>query len=202
MLSVDGQSCRCASGSDLPTRSYLQSARVNGDKFTLVFQVDVNRSLAIGHGKLRSATKLDRAYHAAVPRINDSGAMRIAVHHEYALGDGVVNNAVGILVSLCFSGRLQCLEVKNDHFALCAVGDEAFTKFTGERDTVVLLQTSDVPDQGSGVSVHDLDFRAMGDVNAARGGIYGDVIEVLATAALGRAEAIFLQQMVAVGGRS
>jgi hypothetical protein len=59
---------------------------------------------------------------------------------------------------------------------------------------VALLQTTDVPDQGSVVSVHDLDFRAMGDVDAARGGIYGDVIEVIATAALGRAEAISLEQ--------
>ena len=59
---------------------------------------------------------------------------------------------------------------------------------------MVLLQTTDVPDQGSVVSAHDLDFRAMGDVNAARGGVYGDAIEVLATAALGRAEAISLEQ--------
>jgi len=72
------------------------------------------------------------------------------------------------------------------------VADEAAIEFAGHGYAVILLQSGDVADEGAGVSVQDFDFRAVRKVDTARGRIDRDVVEVLASAALGGSKAIFL----------
>src|SRR5258708_40287208 len=119
---------------------------MNGQKFALVFQVDVNGSVAISNGKLGAAAKIDGSHHAAALRVNNRRAVRIAIHHKDALREGIVNDAVGVLVSLRFAGHLEALQIENDRLALRAVTDEAAAKLAGHGDPVILLQSGDVRD--------------------------------------------------------
>src|SRR5207302_11249158 len=145
-------------------------------------QIDVNRSLIISDGKLGPAAKIDGPHHASALGINHRGAVGIAIHDEDTLRERIINDAVSILVSFGFAGHFERLQIENDRLAFSTVADKALAKPAGQRYPVSLLQTSDVGDEGAAVSVNDLDFRAMGKIDAAGGRIDGDVLEVLARA--------------------
>ena len=60
-----------------------------------------------------------------------------------------------------YAGHFQGLQIEDNHFTLCPVADEAAVKLRCDGDPVVLLQSSNVPDEGTTVGIDDLDFRAM-----------------------------------------
>src|SRR4029077_19469373 len=70
----------------------------------------------------------------------------------------------------------------------------------GDGYAVILLQAGDVGDKGARVGVDDLDLGAVGEIDAAGGGVYGDVVEVLAGGAFRRAEGVFLEQVIGARG--
>src|SRR4029077_9244221 len=74
--------------------------------------------------------------------------------------------------------------------------DEAAAKLAGHRHPVILFQSGDVTDEGAGVSIDDLDLRAVRKVNAPRRRVDRDVVEVLPSAPLRCPEAVLLHQVI------
>src|ERR1700682_1342283 len=118
------------------------------------------------------------------------------------LGCRIVKNRIRILLGFYLARRLQRLQVKHDSRAQFSVANEPFAKLRHEGYSVVSLKaTGNGAHQGAAVGIAYKEVRAVGEIDAARGRIDCDVVEILA-ATRGGAKGNFLEQMVTARRRS
>src|SRR5437667_165250 len=86
------------------------------DDFGFVCASDEDGACAIGDGEFWAAAEVYGADYAAALGVNHRGAVGIAVHDEDALGRGIVQDAIGVLVGFGFAGDLESLQIEDDDF--------------------------------------------------------------------------------------
>jgi len=99
-----------------------------------------------------------------------------AVESEDALGDGIVDDGVGIGVGLCGAESFEGFDIEDDGGVGAAGAYEAAAEVGSEGNAVNALRVGDIAFDGVGVSVHDDDVGAMRNVDAACSGVDGDVV--------------------------
>ena len=91
--------------------------------------------------------------------------------------------------------NFQGFYVENNCLVRATVADESAAKIWDEGDPMNSFQIWNISDDRAAISIHDLHFRVVRDVETARGSIECDVVPVFL--ATGRsAELVFLQQVV------
>ncbi len=122
------------------------------------------------------AIERDRADYGAIRGVDGGGVFAAAVEGEDALGDGIVEDGVGIAVCLYRADRLQRLEVENRDVVAAAVAGETAAEVGSDGNAVNPFGVRDVANDGVGVRIENHDVRAARDVNAAGVTIHVDVI--------------------------
>src|ERR1700719_185336 len=196
MRGVDGERGGCAGWRERPARFDGERFAVDCHHFVFVLDIDVDGALAVGDGELGPAIQVDGSHGIATLGVDYGRVVWVAIHGKDALRRRIVDDAIRILVGLRLTESLERLQIEDDDFSLRAVGDESAAELGGNGDAVVLFQAGDVADDGAVVGVENFDLRAVGEIDAAGSRIDGDVVEVFAGTAFGRAETIFLKQVV------
>ena len=155
---------------------FLEVLRIEMMERGGILVVHIDRALAVSDGKFGLATQINRAGHGAIRGVNRRGILAAAVEGEDALGDGIVNDGVGIRI--CFNGAdgLQRFEVEDGYIVRTAVAGEAATEVGSDRDAMDALGVGDVANNGVGIRIENDDVRAARDVDAAGVTIHEDVV--------------------------
>ena len=153
--------------------------------------------VVVGYGAGWRAAEVDRLQDFAAFGVDDRGAVAVAVEGEDALGGWIVDDAADARIGLGFADCFQGLQVEDDHFGLRAIGDEAAVEFAGDGDAVVLGEAGNGANRGAAVGVHDVQFGAVGHVDAAGGGVHEDAVKGFLTAALRGIDGVGFAQVVA-----
>ena len=181
VLDVHGETRRRLARSKRPAMRFGEFLRVELNELVCVFDVDEDAALAIGLGELGFAAESESSGDCAVGTIDRGGVLAAAVEGEDALGDGVVDDGIGIGVSFYGAERCQGFHVE-DHCEVGATGaDKAAAEVWRERDAVDALGVGDVAFDGVGVGVHDDDVGAVRNVDAAGGGVDVEIIPAFVT---------------------
>src|SRR5882762_10933522 len=132
-----------------------------------ILVVHIDGALAVSDGNFWLATQIYRADNGAIRGVNRRGILAAAVEGEDALGDGIVNDSVGIRI--CFNGAdgFQRFEVEDGYIVRTAVAGEAATEVGSDSDAMDALGVGDVADDGVGVRIDNDDVRAARNVDAA-----------------------------------
>jgi hypothetical protein len=120
--------------------------RIYGDHLVLIFQIHVDSPVAVGHSELGTSAQVDRAHSGSTLGIDHRGTVWIAIHHKNTFRRGIVEHAVGVLVSFSLASRLECFQIEDNYFSLAAIADESAAKLVRQGDAVVLLEPSDIAD--------------------------------------------------------
>src|SRR6267378_3939700 len=128
-------------------------------KFGRILVVDIDGALAVSDGELRFATQIYCADDSAVSGVDGGGVLAAAVEGEDALGDGFVEDGVGIRVCLDGAEGLQGLEVEDGHVVRTAVAGEAAAEVRSNGDSMDALGAGDVADNGVSVRIENDDVR-------------------------------------------
>src|ERR1700731_3549666 len=99
MITVDCQWRRRARRRDRPARFDGQSFGNDGHDFTLVLEIVVNRTAAIGDGEFGRTTQVNRANYFSTGWIKDSRAATVAIERKDVLGCGIVNDRIRVFRS-------------------------------------------------------------------------------------------------------
>src|SRR5260370_5302880 len=153
---------------------FLEVLRIEMMERGGILVVHIDRALAVSDGKFGLATQINRAGHGAIRGVNRRGILAAAVEGEDALGDGIVNDGVGIRI--CFNGAdgFQRFEVEDGYIVRTAVAGAAATEVGSDSDAMYPLGVGDVADDGVGVRIENHRVSATRDVNTAGGAVYGD----------------------------
>ena len=116
---VHGETGRRFAGRERPVVELLESRRIDVMKLGAVFIVHVDGTFAIGGGEFGLAAQVNVAEHGAVGGVNRSGILAAGdvssatVEGEDALGDGLVEDGIGIDVGFDIANGLQGFEVED-----------------------------------------------------------------------------------------
>src|SRR5258708_25343641 len=122
--------------------------------------------------------------------------LALAVEGKAVLRRGIVEQGICVgLVRFDFARDLQGLEIKNDHLLQLPIRDKSLPKRLDYHDSVAAYQATDRTHHRVVIGVEYNDFRAVRYINAARGGIHRDVVEILA-ASRRRGQWNFFEQVV------
>src|SRR5260370_37094895 len=104
---------------------FLEGLRIEMMERGGILVIHVDGALAVSDGKFGLATQINRAGYGAIRGADRGGVFAAAVEGEDALGDGIVNDGVGIRI--CFDGAegLQRFEVEDGHIVRTAGTGEA-----------------------------------------------------------------------------
>src|SRR5712671_3570761 len=141
-----------------------------------ILVVHIDRALAVSDGKFGLATQIYRAGHGAIRGVNRRGILAAAVEGEDALGDGIVNDGVGIRI--CFNGAdgFQHFEVEDGYVIRTAVAGEAATEVGSDSDAMDALSVGDIAHDGVGVRIENHRVSAARDVDTACVAVHVDVV--------------------------
>src|SRR6267154_2831048 len=155
---------------------FLEGLRIEMMERGGILVVHVDGALAVSDGKFGLATQINRAGYGAIRGVDRGGVFAAAVEGEDALGDGIVNDGVGIRI--CFNGAdgFQHFEVKDGYIVRTAVAVEAATEVGSDSDAMDTLGVGDVADDGVGVRIENHRVSAARDVNTAGVAVYIDVV--------------------------
>src|SRR5260370_10816977 len=141
-----------------------------------ILVVDINGAFAISGGEFGLAIKRDRAGYGAIGSVDGGGVFDAPIEGEDALGDGFIEDGIGIRVCLNGADRLQRLEIENSDAVSATVTGEAAAQVGSDSDAMHTLGIGDIANDRVGVSVEDDDMSAARDVDAAGTTVYVDVI--------------------------
>src|SRR5882762_2670166 len=171
-------------------------AGVQDDDLVFILDIVVDHPLAVSHGVLGAAAHWNCGYNGRHGRVYHSGVIAFTIHREDVFGGRLVKDAIRIAPRLDVPRNFQSLQVENNGFVRATVADETAAKIRDEGDSMDSLQIRNTAEDRAAVSIHDLHFRVVRDVETTRGSIERDVVPVFFAA--GRsAEFVFLQQVVA-----
>src|SRR6266481_9591905 len=155
---------------------FLEGLRIEMMERGGILVVHVDGALAVSDGKFGLATQINRAGYGAIRGVDRGGVFAAAVEGEDALGDGIVNDSVGIRI--CFDGAegLQRFEVEDGYIIRTAVAGEAATEIRSDGDAMDALSVGDVADDGVGVRIENHRVSATRDVNTAGFAVYVEVV--------------------------
>src|SRR5207253_10153479 len=117
-----------------PVVEFLEALRVEMIEVGGVFVVYIDRALAISSGEFGLAIERNRADDSAVRGINGGGIFAAPDESEDALGDGFIEDGVGIGVSLHGADGLQRFEIENGDTVGAAVAGETAAKVGSNGD--------------------------------------------------------------------
>src|ERR1700674_5507657 len=141
-----------------------------------ILVVHIDCALAVSDGEFGLATQIYRAGHGAIRGVNRRGILAAAVEGEDALGDGIVNDSVGIRICFDRADGFQRFEVEDGYIIRTAVAGEAATEIGSDSDAMDALGIGDVAHDGVGVRIENHRVSATRDVNSAGVAVYVDVV--------------------------
>jgi len=189
---VDGEAGRRFTWGEGPGVFDLESFGVEFNEGAFVFEVDEDMALAVRGSKFRAAAERESGDKFSGGGVDGGGGVGVTVEGEDALGEGIVNGAVGVLVGFDIAERFERSEVEHGGIRGAAVGGEALVEFVGEGDAVDALGVWNVTDDFALFGIDDDDVSAARDEEAMSGGINFEIIP-----AAGAAELNFFGEMVA-----
>src|SRR5271157_6309477 len=167
MLRVHGDARGSIAGSERPSLGDLERLGVDFHYDAFVFEVVVDVTFAVRHGKLWLPVKLERPNHVAGGRVDGSRAAAAAVEGEHTLREGVVNDSVRARVGGGRTEHLERLEIENGNGVGAAVARETAAEIRSDGDAVDPLRVGNVAHHRIGIGVEDHDMGATRDVKPA-----------------------------------
>src|SRR5439155_8316248 len=146
---------------DLPSRFDYQFAGIDGNYLVRVFEVVVDRALAIGYGLLRSTTQWNRAEDRSLGWIHTRGIFATSVEHKETLGCRIIKNRVGVTAGLDLTENFESLQIKDDDLTGITVRDEPAAEIIEGNDAVATLQIGNGANDSGLVGIDYFDLTAM-----------------------------------------
>ncbi|CAB3809502.1 hypothetical protein LMG28138_06104 [Pararobbsia alpina] len=155
--SVNGESRRLLAGRQRPLRQHLSRAGIDLHDLTLVFHVDEDVTLTVGHKRLRFATHLRGRDNLARRNVNRAHALVVPVADVNTLQRRHIQNPVRIW-SRGLNGvdHLQRIEVDDGNRIRTAVGHKAELTILHEREAVRAVGVFDLTEQLAGMRIDHL----------------------------------------------
>jgi len=173
---VNGEARRRFAGREGPSVFDLQCFRVELDQGTLVLEIDEDFALAVGHAEFRAAAKRERADEFSRSGVDGRGGIGITIKGKNALGEGIVDDRVGIFVRLDSVEDFERGEIEHDGIGVASVGGESFVEFIGKSNAVGSLGIWNITDDFTLIGIHDDVARTAGDEQAVSGGIHFEIV--------------------------
>jgi len=155
---------------------------VDANDFAFVFDVVEDRSLAIGDGKLGLAGKRDGGDDGVRDWRDDGDVVGAAIEAPDGLRNRLEEDVVRASSGGDGCGDGEGGAIEGDDGVGATVSDVAEFACGVESDGVDAVQIGDRADGFASVGVDDIDFSAVGDVEAMRAGIGDRVIPAAITA--------------------
>src|SRR5258706_8963552 len=156
-----------------PAILHFESLDVNVEGFVFLFEIDVEIALGVGGAVFGAAAKINCACDGAVGGIEDADAVAFAVHDVEALGEGFVDDGIGLLAYFDFGKGFERFQVEGNDGIGFAGGDVAAAEFGGDGHTVGARRVLDGAHEGQRVRLHHLNLGGVCDVDAAGGVLRG-----------------------------
>lgn len=189
---VDGEARRRFTGGEGPGIFDFEGLRVKLDEGTLVFEIDENLAFSIGGAEFRFAPEGDGGDEFARRGVNGRGAGGVTVKGEGALGEGIVDDAIGVVVGFGIAEGFERGKIEHGGIGSAAVCGETLIEFVGQSDAVDALCVWNVADDFALVGIDDDNVGAARDEETMRGGIDFEIVPSASTT-----ELYFLNEMVA-----
>jgi hypothetical protein len=173
--------------------SFTSNARPEGpshglSEYFFVFDVQVDLALAVGGRALRLARHRDRARHGSGLGVDGGDVLRSSVEREYAAGDRVVLDRIGVFARRHLAGRLEGLQVEHRDVVAATVADEPAVQRRDDRDAVDAGRVGNIAHDFARVQIGDDHMGIVGDVQTPGAAVDGHVVPAALAADLDFAE--------------
>ena len=133
-------------------------------------------SLAVGHGKLGSPAKINRAGHLAVCRGNHGHAVASSIEGKNLGRSRVEDDAVRLFPCRYLADRLERLQIEYRYCRCLTVADKATAQLRHEGNSVDTKCVGYLANDGSRIHVQHFDLSPMGDVESPGSFIHDQVV--------------------------
>ncbi len=133
---VDGEAGRRFARRERPVVEFLEALRVNVIQVGSILVVDIDAALAVSSGEFGLAIERDRASYRAISGVDGGGVLAAAVEGEDTLGDGFIEDGIGIGVGLDRADGFESFEIENSDGVGAAVTGEAAAKVGSDGDAM------------------------------------------------------------------
>src|SRR3989442_6586625 len=155
IVSETGRPLRHADGEAI---FYFQRLWIEHDHFVGIFAVDVDKSILADDRLFAIALHRHSADYVTARCIDGRDVMRTVIIREYALGSGIVVDAVRASAHIDLFNELQRSRVKHRDFVLAAIAGEAVLESGSDRGAMNARRVGDRTDNLTSVDVDDFDL--------------------------------------------
>src|SRR6266581_2016658 len=139
MLAVHGHGYGRSRRRDRPACLDGESLRVDGHDIVLLFVVVVNHPLAIGDREFHPAAQVHGLHYGSLGGIDDRRVLAVAVKAEDELRCRIVNNRVGVRITLDLASDFEGLRIENEYLLSIPIRDESLTEISHDDDAMASL---------------------------------------------------------------
>src|SRR6266566_5910792 len=139
MLAIHGHGYWRSRRRDRPACFNGERLRVDGHDVVLLFIVVVNHSLAFGDREFHCAAQVHGLNYGSLGGIDDRRVLAVAIKAKDEFGCRIVNNRVGVRITLELASYFEGLRIENEYLLCIAIGDESLAEISHQDYAVASL---------------------------------------------------------------